>query len=71
MRLPEDEVLLRDMLDHARKAVAATGGRTRIDLDNDSVLAAARLSSAVMPAHAGIQPSLPGGQGRGFPLSRE
>ncbi len=42
MRPPEDEVLLRDMLDHARKAVAATQGRTRSDLGNDAVLAAAR-----------------------------
>lgn len=41
MRPPEDEVLLRDMLDHARKAVAATQGRTRSDLGNDDVLAAA------------------------------
>ncbi len=41
MRPPEDEVLLRDMLDHARKAVAATQGKTRSDLGNDGVLAAA------------------------------
>ena len=41
MRPPEDGVLLRDMLDHARKAVAATKGRRRADLDRDEVLAAA------------------------------
>ncbi len=41
MRPPEDEVLLRDMLDYARKAVAAAGGRGRGDLDEDDVLAAA------------------------------
>ncbi len=41
MRPPEDDVLLRDMLDHARKAVAATAGKTRRDLDSDDVLAAA------------------------------
>jgi uncharacterized protein with HEPN domain len=41
MRLPEDTVLLRDMLDHARKAVAAVDGKTRADLAKDAVLAAA------------------------------
>ena len=41
MRPPEDDVLLRDMVDHARKAVAASRGRTRADLDRDEVLAAA------------------------------
>jgi uncharacterized protein with HEPN domain len=41
MRPPEDDVLLRDMLDHARKAVAASKGRARADLDRDEVLAAA------------------------------
>jgi uncharacterized protein with HEPN domain len=41
MRPPEDDVLLRDMLDHARKAVAAVAGRERGDLDGDDVLAAA------------------------------
>jgi uncharacterized protein with HEPN domain/predicted nucleotidyltransferase len=40
-RPPEDDVLLRDMLDHARKAVAAVAGRERGDLDRDDVLAAA------------------------------
>jgi uncharacterized protein with HEPN domain len=34
-------VLLKDMLDHARKAVAATKSKTRADLDRDEVLAAA------------------------------
>jgi uncharacterized protein with HEPN domain len=41
MRQPEDEALLRDMLDQARKAVAAVAGRERGDLDRDDVLAAA------------------------------
>ena len=41
MRPPEDEVLLHDMLDHARKAVNAVRGRCRADLDTDDVLAAA------------------------------
>lgn len=41
MRPPEDDVLLRDMLDQARKAVAAVAGRQRDDLDRDDVLAAA------------------------------
>ncbi len=41
MRPPEDEVLLRDMLDHARHAAAAVTGRKRSDLDSDFVLAAA------------------------------
>ncbi len=35
MRPPEDVVLLRDMLDHARKAIAAARGRSREDLDHD------------------------------------
>jgi uncharacterized protein with HEPN domain len=41
MRPPEDVVLLKDMLDHARKAVAAAKSKTRADLDRDEVLAAA------------------------------
>jgi uncharacterized protein with HEPN domain len=41
MRPPEDDVLPRDMLDHASKAVAAARGKTRTDLDCDDVLAAA------------------------------
>ena len=41
MRPPEDEVLLRDMLDHARRAGDAVAGRRRSDLDTDPVLAAA------------------------------
>ena len=38
---PEDEALLRDMLDHARRAVAAVSGKKRADLDSDFILAAA------------------------------
>ena len=41
MKLPEDRVLMLDMLDHARRAVAAVRGRTRPELDSDPVLAAA------------------------------
>ncbi len=41
MRPPEDEVLLLDMLDHARKAVEATHRKKRSDLDHDAILAAA------------------------------
>ncbi|NIN49549.1 MAG: DUF86 domain-containing protein, partial [Gemmatimonadales bacterium] len=38
---PEDEVLLRDMLDHARRAVAAVAEKQRADLESDFILAAA------------------------------
>ncbi len=41
MRPPEDEALLRDMLAHARLAVAAVADRRRGDLDSDFILAAA------------------------------
>ena len=41
MRPPEDEVLLRDMLDHARRAVGAVAKKERPDLESDYVLAAA------------------------------
>jgi len=41
MRPPDDEALLRDMLDHARRATRAVSGKQRSDLDSDEVLAAA------------------------------
>lgn len=41
MRPPDDRALLRDMREYARKAVAATAGRTRLDLETDEILAAA------------------------------
>jgi uncharacterized protein with HEPN domain len=41
MTPPEDEILLRDMLDHARRAAEAVAGRHRHDLETDFVLAAA------------------------------
>lgn len=41
MRPPEDDVLLRDMLDHARRANDAIAARSRADLETDPVLAAA------------------------------
>jgi len=41
MRPPEDDVLMRDMLDHARRAHDAIATRSRADLETDPVLAAA------------------------------
>ncbi len=41
MRPPKDEVLLRDMLDYARRAVTAVTSRERPELETDPVLAAA------------------------------
>jgi len=41
MRQPDDQVLLKDMADHARRAIEACKGRSREDLDTDLVLAAA------------------------------
>ena len=41
MKPPEDEVLLRDMLDYARRAVEAVAEKDRSDLDSDLILAAA------------------------------
>ena len=41
MRPPEDEALLRDMLDHAWRAVAAVAEKERSSLDSDFVLVAA------------------------------
>jgi hypothetical protein len=41
MKRPEDEILFKDMVDHARRAIAAVAGRRREDLDTDDVLAAA------------------------------
>ncbi len=41
MKPPEDEVLLRDMLAHARRVVEAVAERQRADLDSDFILAAA------------------------------
>jgi uncharacterized protein with HEPN domain len=41
MRQREDLILLRDMLDYARRATTAIEPRTRADLDTDVVLAGA------------------------------
>lgn len=41
MRQREDEALLRDMLEHARRAVNAASGRARADLEHDPVFLAA------------------------------
>ena len=42
MKRPEDEILLRDMVDHARRAVAAVAGKERGDLDVDDLLFSVR-----------------------------
>lgn len=65
MRPPEDQVLLRDMLDYARRAVAAVADKDRSSLDSDVILAAAleRFSEVVGEAaskiSAGTQASAP------------
>ncbi|MEO8587435.1 MAG: HepT-like ribonuclease domain-containing protein [Acidobacteriota bacterium] len=41
MRQPDDRVLLKDMVDHARRAMAACQGKRRENLETDPVLAAA------------------------------
>ncbi len=41
MKRREDDLLLKDMVDHARMAVSAVAGKTRLDLTRDPVLAAA------------------------------
>jgi hypothetical protein len=41
MKRPDDDVLLKDMADHARMAVMAAAGKQRQSLDADPVLAAA------------------------------
>jgi len=41
MKRPDDDVLLRDMADYARKAVTAAARKTRQDLESDPLLAAA------------------------------
>ncbi len=59
MRPPEDDVLLRDMLDHARRAVAAVSGKERADLDSDFILAAAleRFIEVIGEAASKISPT--------------
>jgi len=42
MKRPEDEILLRDMVDHARRAIAAVAGKERGDLDVDDLLFSVR-----------------------------
>jgi len=41
MRPREDEALLRDMLEHARRTISAASGRVRADLEHDPVFLAA------------------------------
>ncbi len=68
MKRPEDEILLRDMVDHARRAIAAVAGKERGDLDTNHVLAAAlerfievvgEAASKVSPAARGSLPAVP------------
>jgi len=62
---PEDDVLLRDMLDHARKALGACRNRARTDLDEDDLLAAGLerfievVGEAARKVSVGTQMSLP------------
>jgi uncharacterized protein with HEPN domain len=58
MRPPRDRVLLLDMLDHARKAMAAVSVRQRRELDYDEILAAAlvRFLEVVGEAASRISP---------------
>ena len=69
MKRPEDEILFKDMVDHARRAIAAVAGRRREDLDTDDVLAAAleRFIVVVGEAASKVSPpareSLPGFRG--------
>jgi uncharacterized protein with HEPN domain len=66
MKRPEDEILLRDMVDHARRAIGAVAGRRREDLDVDHVLAAALerfievVGEAASKVSPGARESLPG-----------
>lgn len=59
MRPPEDDVLLRDMLDHARFAIEAVAKKERSDLDSDLILAAAleRFIEVIGEAASKISPS--------------
>ena len=59
MRPPEDEALLRDMLDHALRAVAAVCGKDRADLDSNLILAAAleRLIEVIGEAASKVSPT--------------
>ncbi len=59
MRPPEDNVLLRDMLDHARRAVEAVAEKDRSDLDSDLILAAAleRFVEVIGEAASKVSPS--------------
>lgn len=68
MRPPEDDVLLRDMLDHARRAVVASEGRSREDLDREDLLAAGlerfievvgEAATKVSPATRAALPAIP------------
>ena len=68
MRPPEDEALLSDMLDYARRAVDSVAGRDRADVDSDFVLSAAlerfvevigEAASKVSPATKASTPTIP------------
>jgi uncharacterized protein with HEPN domain len=59
MRPPEEDVLLRDMLDHARRAVEAVADKDRSHLDSDLILAAAleRFIEVIGEAASKVSPS--------------
>ncbi|MGB5516553.1 MAG: HepT-like ribonuclease domain-containing protein, partial [Thermoanaerobaculia bacterium] len=59
MRPPEDDVLLRDMLDHSRFAIEAVAKKERSDLDSDLIIAAAleRFIEVIGEAASKISPS--------------
>ncbi len=68
MRPPEDDVLLRDMLDHARRAVTAVAEKERGDLESDFILAAAlerfievigEAANKISPATKASAPQIP------------
>lgn len=68
MKLPEDGVLIRDMVDYAARAVDAVGDRDRSQLDSDPLLAAAlerfievigEAASKVSPATREAMPDVP------------
>jgi uncharacterized protein with HEPN domain len=65
---PPDDVLLRDMRDHARRAVAALTGKERAEFDSDPILAAAlerfievvgEAASKVSPTTQAATPTIP------------
>ena len=64
MRQPDDQVLLKDMADHARRAIEACRSRNREDLDTDLVLAAALERFIEIIGEAASRVSAPGRDAR-------